>query len=459
MRRSKTQRLRDPIYNLIVFREDDELDGVDQVAWKLIDCREFQRLRRIRQLGFSEFVYPGATHTRFSHCIGVFHTARRLLAIMKRKLGAGFEPEKAEVAVIAALLHDLGHGPFSHTFEGVERRRRAAKSHEKWTAEIIRGDTQVHRALENRRTGLADQVASLLAQSEPSDIYSAVVSSQFDADRLDYLRRDRYMTGTASGGIDFEWLLDCLEVGEITVGVADERDFVTVPGLYLNSKGLRAAEEYLLARYNLYAQVYMHKTTRCAEQMLAALLGRVADLIADDSLNKTNLSGTDPLVKYYRDDAGLGGYLALNDFAIWSAVERMTLSEDPIIADLANRLVHRQLYKCFDVGERAKAFGGNALERYRLALKKKASDFDLEMDVTVLIDDRAKISAYGFYNFDEPGALQKVLIGESGTSPPRDISERSPIVDEIPVERLCRIYVPNHDKKDKIAQLWEETEK
>lgn len=103
----KDQRLRDPVHGLIVFSGNDRYE---QLAWRLINAREFQRLRRIKQLGFSEFVYPGATHTRFSHSVGVFHTARSLVEMLKKKIGGEFDPDRAQVAICAALLHDVGHG-------------------------------------------------------------------------------------------------------------------------------------------------------------------------------------------------------------------------------------------------------------------------------------------------------------------------------------------------------------
>ena len=204
---SKTQRIRDPVHDLIVFSKGDKFA---QFVWRLVNCCEFQRLRRIRQLGYSEFVYPGATHTRFAHSLGIFHMARRLIEIIE-KLQGGVDPRKAEVAISAALLHDIGHGPFSHTFESALKERGAIKKHEAWTAEIIRGGTEVHSVLDEH--GLVDETAELLEAEYPSDIYSSVVHSQFDADRINYLRRDQLMTGTGIGGFDWEWLLDCLEPG------------------------------------------------------------------------------------------------------------------------------------------------------------------------------------------------------------------------------------------------------
>jgi uncharacterized protein len=279
--RPKTQRIRDPVHDLIVFHEKDEFD---QLVWRLLNTAEFQRLRRIRQLGLSEFVFPGATHTRFLHSVGVFHTARLLLEVLCRELGGKFKGDLARVSVCAALLHDLGHGPFSHTFEGVQKQRGHRKKHETWTVDIVRGDTDVNRVLreydKSKGTNLVDDVSALLKAKDPQTIYASIISSQFDADRLDYLRRDRYMTGTEIGGFDFKWLLDSLVVEDIYVSLAGRSEEATkVPTLVLTEKGLQAAEGYLLARFHLYSQVYMHKTTRAAEKMLGALLKRIGGCI------------------------------------------------------------------------------------------------------------------------------------------------------------------------------------
>src|SRR6266851_10449610 len=165
----RTQRVRDAVHGLITFRTGDNRD---ELAWRLIGTPEFQRLRRIRQLGVSEFVYPGATHTRFAHSIGVFHVARQLLDIIRREItDAKFDKKRADVAVIAALLHDLGHGPFSHTFEGVRRELGVKKRHEEWTAEIIRNpDGQISSLLSSFWTDgtFLEEVADLLEAEDPT---------------------------------------------------------------------------------------------------------------------------------------------------------------------------------------------------------------------------------------------------------------------------------------------------
>jgi HD superfamily phosphohydrolase len=214
----KRQRLRDPIHGLIIFE-----DETDRLAWQLIQTPEFQRLRRIKQLGVSEFVFPGATHSRFAHSIGVYHNARRLMEVVRRATGSRDEARE-RVVLLAALLHDIGHGPFSHAFEGAreaiacDRGIEAIEKHEKFTAKLIGAeDGHIKGILNSVDPQLADQISALIAADDPTDIYHAVVSSSFDADRLDYLRRDRYMTGTETGRIDHDWLIDNLATHDIRV--------------------------------------------------------------------------------------------------------------------------------------------------------------------------------------------------------------------------------------------------
>jgi HD superfamily phosphohydrolase len=345
------------VHGLIVFRADSRLD---QLAWDLIDSPEFQRLRRIRQLGVSEFVFPSATHTRFTHCLGVFHTARSLVSVIERELKGDFDPNRAEVAVIAALLHDLGHGPLSHTFEGVQKSLGVRKRHEQWTAEIIRNPDGSIRPFRVHWPdgGFCDAVADLLASEDPVDIYHAVVSSSFDADRLDYLRRDRLMTGTGAGAIDFDWLMEQVRVREIDIEPPDverDEDRARVPTFCFDPRALRAAEQFLLARYTLHEQVYFHKTTRCAEQMIAKLLRRVVELARKSSTARTTgLKPNHPLLRFFgHDGATLANYLALDDGVVWGAIRDMCDAPDAQLKQLACRLRDRDLYKTLDLG----AFG------------------------------------------------------------------------------------------------------
>lgn len=177
--KNNTQRVRDPVHGLIVFDSEGSGSPRDQIAWRLLNTPEMQRLRRIRQLGVSEFTFPGATHSRFAHSLGVFHVARQLARILERVLAdADWKADRAEVASYAALLHDVGHGPFSHAFERVQKERGAEKHHEAWTAEMILAPSgNIQPILESRRRGMAQEVADLLRAEVPEDAYHAIVSS------------------------------------------------------------------------------------------------------------------------------------------------------------------------------------------------------------------------------------------------------------------------------------------
>lgn len=450
----KTQRLRDPVHGLIAFPGDDDLA---QLVWRLLNAREFQRLRRIRQLGFSEFVFPGATHTRFAHSVGVFHTARQLATVLKRQLGEKYDDERARVAVCAALLHDLGHGPFSHTFEGVMRQRGASKKHEKWTVEVIRGGTEINQVLREHDASLIEPVAELLEAEQPADIYASIVSSQFDADRLDYLRRDKLMTGTEQGGFDWAWLLDCLEIERLTIGGDGGDDPDEVDGLILGAKGLQAAEGYLLGRFHLYTQVYMHKTTRAAEKMLGALLGRVADLVADGHLGAAGLPEAHPLVAFIRSGyKDLDCYLELDDAAVWAALPQMARATDGAVAELAARLRDRRLYKCLDVGARATFPGGDARARFRRLLKQAIDAGELEHQVDVL-EDRQKASAYKIHDYESKEALEKIVIRRAdGSGRYDDVAELSPVIKAIGERELFRVYARDECVMERIEWVWQE---
>ena len=178
--KGRPQRIRDPLHDLIEF----DTSRFDQMLWHVIQSPPFQRLRRVRQLGFSEYVYPGATHTRFAHSLGVLFNARRLMRNVKRYIGTdNFDQFRSEAALTAALLHDVGHGPFSHSFESIGKslNLKYAK-HEDVSDEIIR-NTEVAEILDSYAPGMSKQVADIIGAKAPGDVYSSVVSSQLDASK------------------------------------------------------------------------------------------------------------------------------------------------------------------------------------------------------------------------------------------------------------------------------------
>ena len=211
--------MRDPVHNLIEFKGNQ----LGCIIWAIIESPIFQRLREIKQLGVSEFVYPGATHSRFQHSLGVYHNAGMILDILRELPDHKFNEERAEVVLVAALLHDIGHGPFSHAFEGFCREAgiKGAK-HEIISREIIL-NSEITELLNKYREGFANEVAEMVAATTPADIYATIVSSQFDADRLDYLQRDQLMTGSQNSIIDLVWLYANIEIKKIPIEIEPKK--------------------------------------------------------------------------------------------------------------------------------------------------------------------------------------------------------------------------------------------
>ena len=447
-----SKRLRDPVHGLIVFDNRDPL-GIDPLAWDLIDTPEFQRLRRIRQLGVSEFTFPGAVHTRFAHSIGVFHTARTLVKVIRREMSRNdqpFEEPKAKVVLVAALLHDLGHGPFSHTFEEVQKSRDVKKRHEQWTADIIRNPAgQISPLLERFEPGFTEKVAQLLEKEDPEDIYHAVVSSSFDADRLDYLQRDRMMTGIGAGAIDFDWLIENVRVAHIDLNAPDEGDGEApkAPTFCLEKKALPAAEQFLLARYTLHQQVYFHKATRCVEHMIGKLLRAVARCAAKQADKKlTGLPPDHPLLRFFgREGETVENYLALDDALITGSLEALSRAKDPVISDTAARLRDRRLYKTLDLAE----FGEDQGTQ-RSRLRRISRDFAGKVkSEDVLVDDKASIGIYAEIGGDEERMHKKLHVLDGGT--PKEISkhELSPLIEALANKKqFTRVYFKDVADRD-----------
>ncbi len=395
-----TWRLRDPIHDLIVFGSKSHSDSM---AWRLINSPELQRLRRVKQLGVSEFVFPGATHTRFAHSIGVFNNARRLLKVLERE-GQTITEERKHVILMAALLHDIGHGPFSHAFENARQAVATArgeegkiKKHEKWSASFITADDGG--ILKVLGKDVATQVAALIEAEDPVDVGHAVVSSSFDADRLDYVLRDRYMTGAGAGAIDQEWLIDNLTTYDIYLPQDDDEKGVKVPTFVFKPKGRQAAEDFLLARYRLYSQIYLHKTTRGFEQVISALFRHIGTETTD--IEKLGLDPAHPLVLFLRSKENeaspskvqdkLNCYRRLDDYTAWAVIEHLTRCADDYAVTLAKRLLDRNRLRVIDVT--AKYIHHTDLETQLNAEDRIEKRFGDKLGKTVFAD-RARLNLY-----------------------------------------------------------------
>jgi len=351
--------IRDPVHNLI------PLTGAEgAMIAELIDRPEFQRLRRIRQLGLGFFTYPGAEHSRWVHSLGVCHVARRMLDALRTRHGDG-SPEYVELASLrkeilaAALMHDVGHGPFSHVFEraipsALNPPNDYPKDHEDWSLRIIRErfDAVLHRHNVN-----PDVVVGLIDKTNRQHLLAKdFISSQLDADRIDYLLRDSRATGTRYGDFDLDWLLHSLRVGKVRVkGRTDE-----VPRLCFSSrKAIHVIEEYIQAREFMYVQVYVHKTTRAYEALLTNILG-LAAAIVDGDLSKVPTACPEPLARMLaKQTVNTEEYLSLDDFRLWCCLvdwaKRDADNDQRLrrLAAMCRRLVNReQPYQTIDLSGR-----------------------------------------------------------------------------------------------------------
>ena len=324
--------IRDPVHDVIAF----DLEAADdRLIFDLLSCREVQRLRRIRQLGLASLAYPGADHSRYSHSLGVFATARKMLDRLGRTVD--ISPRQRCVCLAAALLHDLGHGPFSHVFERV-----SGIHHEGITRRLILdGESEVHQTLIRHDAAMPEAVAAVL-QCDSNPLLCDVLSSQLDADRLDYLLRDNMMTGSRYGRYDLAWLLQAMTVTE------DGR-------LGISWKGVSAAEAYVQARAHMYRHVYFHKVVRSAEGMVKLALQRARELIlagqrGDVTGGNLNLPpGSGTVAKVLTDDRmSATEFRELDDISVLGCFKQWRDAGDPQLARLCTGLLDRGLYKTID---------------------------------------------------------------------------------------------------------------
>ncbi|HEY2406732.1 MAG TPA: HD domain-containing protein [Polyangiaceae bacterium] len=371
--------LRDPVHGLVSFETEEEA-----IIPRLLETAELQRLRRIRQTGLASLAYPGADHTRFAHAIGSAFVMTRLIRRLRGlheqlPFWQRLTSERARDALAAALLHDVGHGPFSHLFEQALPQ---AKRHEEWTARIVLDPaSEVHQVLVSVDSGLPERVVDLVRGKHELTFLARAVSGTFDVDRCDYLLRDAHATGVSYGWFDLDWLLRSL-----CFGVAEEGQ---APPLAIDgAKGIPAIESFLLARLFMFQQVYFHKTERASEWMLAKIFAEVAKLASDG----VRVAETPRAVlSIARDgDASLADYLALDDASLWVALAAWRSEKSPILADLCRRFYARHLFKTYELfGERATPEGRvEALDRAR----EIAARAGLEPDVYVGLDAAATIA-------------------------------------------------------------------
>lgn len=368
MTQNKRKIINDPIYGFVTIPGD--------LIYDLINHPYFQRLRRIKQLGLTNLVYPGALHTRFHHAIGAMHLMQEALLNLKQK-GTEISEEEETAALIAILLHDVGHGPFSHALEH----------------SIVKGISHetISSMLMNRLNSEFEGKLSLAIQIFNNDykkkFLHQLVSSQLDMDRLDYLKRDSFFTGVSEGIISSDRIIKMLNV------VNDQ--------LVVEVKGIYSIEKFLIARRLMYWQVYLHKTVLSAETLLVNILKRAKELSASgitlfatpvlQQFLQNNYTSAD----FEKDPVLLDLFARLDDYDIMAAIKVWSTHTDTILKKLSEGLLERKLYR-IELGQHP------IPDTYKTELTEKAARFynvSLKEAAYFVISDEVNNSAYNSSDF------------------------------------------------------------
>ncbi|MBC5635595.1 MULTISPECIES: HD domain-containing protein [Ornithinibacillus] len=408
---------KDPVHRYVHVR--------DRVIWDLIATPEFQRLRRIKQLGTTNITFHGAEHSRFNHSLGVYEIVRRIIENFQDR--PHWNNDQRLLCMAAALLHDLGHGPFSHSFEKVFK-----LDHEYFTQAIILGDTGVNRVLERVSPGFAQEVADVIGKTHTNKLVVSLISSQIDADRMDYLQRDAYFTGVSYGHFDMERILRVMRPMEDQV--------------VIKSSGMHAVEDYIMSRYQMYWQVYFHPVTRSAEVILTKILHRAKHLYESDynfTLQPTHF------LSFFAGDVSLDEYLKLDESIVHYYFQLWQQEEDEILSDLCERFMNRRLFKYVE-------FNPNKQVADLLRLIELFKEAGINPDYYLVMDSSSDLP-YDFYRpGEEEERLPIHLLMPNGSF--KELSRQSDIVESISGKKRTdhKLYFPKDFlyaiKDEKIVQ-------
>ena len=404
---SEEKVFKDPVHRYIHVR--------DRLIWELIATSEFQRLRRIRQLGTTYVTFHGAEHSRFNHSLGVYEIIRRMIddVFVDRPF---WNDEDRLLCLCAALLHDLGHGPFSHSFEKVFH-----LDHEDFTQAIILGDTEVNAVLSQIGNDFPKNVAEVIAKTYENKLVISMISSQIDADRMDYLQRDAYYTGVSYGHFDMERILRVMRPQEDQV--------------VIKSSGMHAVEDYIMSRYQMYWQVYFHPVTRSSEVILTKILHRAKKLYQEGYHFKTQ---PHHFYSIFENQVSVSDYLKLDESIILYYFQAWMDEEDSILNDLCHRFINRKLFKYVEFNPT------NEQMMKLMELKSLFKQAGIDPEYYLVVDSSSDLP-YDFYRpgEEEEERLPIHLLMPNGER--RELSLQSEIVDAISGKRRTdhKLYFPD----------------
>ncbi|MGV0026692.1 HD domain-containing protein [Phormidesmis priestleyi ANT.L61.2] len=406
----------DPLHGAIALSSSDPTEAL---LIKLIDTPAFQRLRRVRQLGPASLTFHGAEGSRFTHSLGVMAVARRAFD----RLAKSYPQLQIHrpIVLCAALLHDIGHGPFSHTAEEV-----FGSDHELWTRRILRESEPIRKLLDQFHPALIDQIEQVYLKKYPVPLVSQLVSSQLDCDRLDYLMRDSYFTGASYGKIDLDRILMALRYDPVT------------QQLVVAQKGMAAIEHYLIVRYFMYAQIYNHHKNIAATWVLQQIFSR-----AQSQLRAGQLTADETVTAWMSgncDQMPLDRYLSADDGVFVYHLQRWQRETDPVLADLCRRFLDRDLLKALDISHLEENDRAILLQKVHYRLTDAGFDAQFYSGLRVAVS-----RGYTLY---QRGINLQTLTGL------QEISELSPLVQTLtkPLQRVWLIY-PREIEFDVLAAV------
>lgn len=316
IKKAREQVFRDPIHGYINVEYN--------LITKIIDTPVFQRLRRIKQLAGVQMVYHGAEHSRFSHSLGVYHNANRFLSVPD--INNSLTEREKLLFLASALLHDIGHGPYSHAFENVFN-----VDHEEIGANLILNNKELRSVLDEVDNNFASDITTVILKTGKFKLLEQLISSQLDVDRLDYLLRDAYFTGTAYGNIDIDRLIRIIRIKNNQV--------------VFKISGIHAIENYLISRYHMYWQVYYHRVSRAYEVILGKTYLRIKELLKMNKIFQFNIK---PIARFLENPNDLDNYILLDDFYINGLFQSFKDCDDFILKTLANDFLNRNIWNILD---------------------------------------------------------------------------------------------------------------
>lgn len=279
----------------------------EEVIKQLIETKEFQRLRNIKQLGLTYLAFPTTEHSRFMHSVGVYYLVTQLLDVLEAKTGQAFEVKERLALQIACLLHDLGHGPFSHTSEEF-----FGFNHEDYTIKIIEDkDTEVNKVLTNYGESIIEEVVSFIKKTHHNPVLNSILSGTIDVDRMDYLMRDSFFAGVSYGEIDIQRIFNVIDIKDNSI--------------VFHEKGVKALEDIIISRYNMFSQVYLNKKALAYEVLVAEILGELRTLV--DSQFKLPYS-IEKVLPFFEGNISVKDYLLADDLVFLTLINDLANLED-----------------------------------------------------------------------------------------------------------------------------------